>query len=347
MAPKAYIKYFIGLVIAFLIFHGVTWNLVTNNIFENTEGKYIGDLGRFSYAINSLHPRANELTLSRASKTFVNHNKVDIITVGDSFSNGSVGGRNPFYQDFIATEKNLNVVNIQPSPKGFIETILILNSSGALDSMRPKAIILESVERSSIQRLSKPINWNIEGNLGELLDASPLRVLPQKIDMPFINHHNYKASIYPILYNYDDNALWSKAYKATLNDNYFTSKDGRTLLYYSGDLKNIKRANFENISLLNSNLNLLQEILKEKSIKLFFLPAADKYNIYSKYIVNNKQPESSFFELLRETDKSYYLIDTKMILRKLSDRGVHDIYYSDDTHWSNKASAAISKSLKL
>jgi hypothetical protein len=76
------------------------------------------------------------------------------------------------------------------------------------------------------------------------------------------------------------------------------------------------------------------------------MPAVDKLNLYSKYIVNNKYGESTFFEQLRPLKKEYILIDTKTILEQEVDRGVKDIFYSDDTHWSYKASEAIAKNLK-
>lgn len=39
-----------------------------------------------------------------------------------------------------------------------------------------------------------------------------------------------------------------------------------------------------------------------------------------------------------------YLLDTKAILEKEVDRVVKDVFYSDDTRWSYKASEAITKS---
>jgi hypothetical protein len=92
---------------------------------------------------------------------------------------------------------------------------------------------------------------------------------------------------------------------------------------------------------LNDNFNTLQALLEKKGIKLYFMPAADKSNVYADYIVSKEYPKSHFFERLRELPKAYGFIDTKKVLKKMVDEGVKDVYYKDDTHWSYKASKAI------
>jgi hypothetical protein len=71
------------------------------------------------------------------------------------------------------------------------------------------------------------------------------------------------------------------------------------------------------------------------------MPAVDKYNLYRPYITSNKYKESIFFEELSMLDKKYTFINTKEILSDLLGKGIKDIFYADDTHWSYKASEAI------
>jgi hypothetical protein len=85
---------------------------------------------------------------------------------------------------------------------------------------------------------------------------------------------------------------------------------------------------------MNDNLNFLQNILNKKGIELYFIPAPDKYNLYSNYIVNNGYPKSRLFEILRPLVKEYNFIDTKVILDKMLEDGVLDVYHVDDTHWN-------------
>lgn len=60
---------------------------------------------------------------------------IDFITIGDSFSQGASGGLNPYYQDYIATLYNKNVLNIEAfkESKNYIETIYSLLNSGELE----------------------------------------------------------------------------------------------------------------------------------------------------------------------------------------------------------------------
>lgn len=125
----------------------------------------------------------------------------------------------------------------------------------------------------------------------------------------------------------------------------FTAKDPYSLLFYKDTIKYNESITSEKIQIVNENLNRLCLQLKSKGIKLYFMPAVDKLNLYSKYIIDNKYGQSTFFKQLRPMKKEYELIDTKSILEKEIDRGVKDIFYSDDTHWSYKASETIAKSI--
>ena len=329
----------LSLLALFILFHGMVWVSITGKVFKNPREN--GDQGRLSYQADMLFPRKNIVDLPVKHIHFKDYEEIDVLTIGDSFSNGFPRGRNRFYQDYIASNNNMKVMNITPFPEGYIETIVLLYNSGALDKLKPKIILLESVERSSIERLSKEIDWKITRS-SDKIRSYLLKDYYNAIPDPFfINKLNYNALLYTILYNFDDNAYFSKTYITDLSKDFFTGSNPRKLLFYYEDLKNKKLANQDSITLLNSNLNKLQGILDKKNIKLCFMAAADKSNVYEKYIVNNKYETSNFFELLREMPKNYTFIDTKKVLKRLVDNGIKDVYYVDDTHWSYKGSEAI------
>lgn len=73
------------------------------------------------------------------------------------------------------------------------------------------------------------------------------------------------------------------------------------------------------------------------------MATTDKYDLYYDFIVDNPYPKNYLFDLLRETPKEYYFVDTKTILLEALKRGEKDIYYADDTHWSYRASEIISQ----
>ncbi|MEA3523115.1 MAG: hypothetical protein U9R50_09060, partial [Campylobacterota bacterium] len=335
------------LTILFVGFHFITWNLFTKELFTYKNNMGVGDLGRMSYLTKSLTVRKNEQNLL-SKHTDYNDSiaSVDVITIGDSFSNGGGGGTNRYYQDHISTIQKIKVMNIQASNKGFIETVLILDSNGILDKLSPKIIILQSVERSAVSRFTKTIDWEIgsKNSSTSFLDKKYGRSKPKP---SFINNLNYNALLYSTLYKYDDNAIFSKTYISDMSKAMFSCQDNSKLLFYFEDLKNIPLSNDKSISLLNDNLNKLQKILDKKNIQLHFMPSVDKYNLYSKYIQNNNYPKSTFFEKLRPLKKDYKWIDTKMILGQMLEDNTTDVYYSDDTHWSYKASEEIFNQVRL
>ncbi|ABL01923.1 conserved hypothetical protein [Candidatus Ruthia magnifica str. Cm (Calyptogena magnifica)] len=346
MKEKKYLYIFSLLIILLIGFHFITWNLITKEFFIHKENIDVGDLGRMSYLSKSLTLRKNKQNLPNKHIQYNDNVEIDILTIGDSFSYGKGGGNNKYYQDYIATTQNLKVMNIQPSGKGYIETILILSSNGILDKLNPKSIILQSVENGAVDRYAKIIDWDIglKNISTSFLDK---KYSHSKPNPSFINNLNYNALLYSLLYKYDDNAIFSKTYITPLIKNLFSCEDKDRLLFYYKDLESLSKSNNKSIDLLNKNLNKLQKILSEKNINLYFMPSVDKYNLYSKYIQHNKYQQSAFFEILRPLKKEYNFIDTKMILEEMLDNNISDVYYCDDTHWSFKASEEIFKQVRL
>ncbi|WP_321311728.1 alginate O-acetyltransferase AlgX-related protein [Halarcobacter sp.] len=329
---------------------------------------YKGDLTRKVYKVDSVFPRPsyfnpdnNNLKNRHIPLIDWDGNEVDFITIGDSFSNGDTQGLNPFYQDYIATYNNLKVLNIPRlfKIKGFfidafnyIEEIQILNNMGYLDKMKPKYILIESVERYSIQRFSKKLDFTKTDNkffesLKLTKNIKTEKVIDDNI-FSFLNLNNFKAIRNQILFNFTDEKLFSHVYIEKLKKDFFSSNDSNTLLFLKEDVDNTNLVTKEKIKILNNNFNKLSEILEKKGIKLYFMPVVDKYNLYSNYLVNGKSyPKSQFFEYLRELPKKYKFIDTKKILSRALNRGEIDIFYSDDTHWSYKASELIFKEVNF
>jgi hypothetical protein len=157
----------------------------------------------------------------------------------------------------------------------------------------------------------------------------------------FINDGNFKYLYYNFLYLFSDNAFRGLVYKKRLSRPLFNAGDGKTLVFHGDDLQNLRLATPEYIRSMNDNLNRLSDILEAKGIKLYFMPVVDKYNLYSEFIIDNRHPKSTFFEQLRPLPRRYTLIDTKEILLERLKQGEKEIFHSDDTHWTWRASQAI------
>nr|WP_321266211.1 hypothetical protein [uncultured Sulfurimonas sp.] len=344
MNSKVYIKYLILIISLFVAYHFVIWHLFTSQIFKPKEGTSVGDLGRMSYQINMLHNRELKYTLPKEHlhKDNFNNQNIDILTIGDSFSNGHALGENPYYQDFLASQLNANVLNIKPYKKyNSLETIIGLLNNGHLAQLKPKIIIIESVERNVIDRFAKSIDYN-------LIDAEvviPNKLLkPEDFQIKFINTANYKLPYYMLKYIFYNNAQ-KYVYKLNLNKKLFSKNNAKNILIFRDDITNIPKFTLENIKKVNKNLNKTANLLKTLNIKLYFMPAPDKYDLYYDFIKDNKYPKNNFFELIRPMEKQYYFIDIKKILLPLLKQGEKDVYWVDDTHWSQKASEAISKDI--
>ena len=348
MKNKKFVYITLLIIILFVSFHYIVWNIFTYKIL-NPKPYTIGDLSRISYQLDSIHNRIDEVDLSKTHITYkdFDNKKIDIITIGDSFSNGAAGGKNPFYQDYLSTIYNINVLNISnlDSNYTFIETINSLIDNGWIEKIKPKIIIIETVGRKFYDHYARNQNWEIklDDNFEEKLYNQKWR---DNIEIPsFINTANYKVLFYSLLYNFKINAKDS-VYKFELTKDLFSVKNKNSLLIYEEDIKNLKYFTDSNIEQINQNFNHLSDKLKNIGIELFLMPAVDKYDLYYPFIKNNYFNENNLFKYLRNVNKNYYLIDTKKILEEELLKNEVDIFYADDTHWSYKASEAIANNLK-
>ncbi|QKF72669.1 hypothetical protein AFAEC_0472 [Aliarcobacter faecis] len=368
-----YIWIFLALVV--ISFHPIIYYLYVGKVFPK-DSTIVGDLARMTYSVDLLTDRKTENNLHNKHIQFYEYKgeRVDFLTIGDSFSAGAAGGLNPYYQDYISNIYNLSVLDIKmfKNSKNYIETIYALLNSGELENIGVKYILIESVQRRSLERFAID---NIDTNLNNIEEFSTLisknkNLLNRKVDENLLKTEKDSISLQYVLKNLfakssDDevsvinnlnlNALEynltfkikgygkmsSHVYREKLNKDLFSTKISDELLFYDEDLKYLKLETKDNVELLNNNFNLLANELSKKGIKLIFMPAVDKYNLYRPYIISNDYQESIFFEYLETLPKEYIFINTKDILSKEIEKGEKDIYFVDDTHWNYKASKTI------
>lgn len=338
-------------ILLFGTFHTFSWFLYTKGILVSDNGKNIGDLVRITCETSSSYPREIKNTLKeRHHEAYEwDSKKVDILTIGDSFSNGGGNGENRFYQDYIATIYDKKVLNIAPSTTelNYIEMVIALNNNGLLDMLKPKIIIIESVERFAVHRFSKDINFEYNITQEQFLQNmkhSIYNVDKAKIkhNISIINKRNYDCVLNPIYYKFtkksiDKNKL---VYKRELKRDMFLTKEANKLLFLKESIDFIQNSTNEKIKKLNNNINKLAKILKNKDISLIFMVVSDKYDLYSSYIKNNNLAKNNFFNIMESLKKEYYFIDTKSILLPLlEDR--KNVYFPDDTHWSKIAAKEV------
>ena len=321
-----------------------------------------GDLLRLGYLQGFTTPamQSPPLPAHHIEAKDYNGQKIDMISIGDSFSMGNslqVG----CYQDHLASHFNISILNI-PTQKDLSfhpVTILIqLINSGYLDRIKPKYLLLQSIEREAASRLSSDFNLTKTSTISELESkfskrGNAMQQGDQRDDqsfdfnLKFINNGNWKFVTNNVQYLFRDNAFKSKVIKSKLKQHFFSSPQGDVLLFHRDDYTAARTTNPQTMTTVNDNLNILADLLKTKGISLIFMPAPDKLTLYEPYLKKRTYPKSIFFEELRKLPRRYTFVDTKEILAKELSAGVKDLYYQDDTHWSWKAPAAISKSFIL
>jgi len=345
---KAYKIWTFSLLVLLVIFiaaNYLIWKLYTEDILT-FKPWHNGGLDRLGYIPGAKHYRKPESILPKKHIDNVDYagQHIDVLTIGDSFSNMDGNGRDPLYQDWIASTHGLEVLNIQQlNNMDSLTTLIVLLNSGYLDKIRPKHIIFESVERGILYTYAKDIDFTRTAPLDEIIKYYRTAKFGNESPPPFfINNGNFKFLLYRLLYKVSDHAYNSVVYIRDLNIRAFSVPQYENkLLFINADLQIIPLTTPEKIQLFNSNLNKLARLLRKKGMNLYFMPAADKYNIYSDYIIDNPYPKSIFYELLRNKPKAYIFVDTKTLLQEEVRKGEIDVYYADDTHWSWKGSKKI------
>lgn len=344
--------------VSFAIFFAnlILWNTQTNCIFEQEKKLQHGDLARIGYLRTSIpllpekkKPEKKHIEIGDYS---LSSERVDILTIGDSFFNGHAGF---YFQDILAGEFGYTVLNV-PCPLGYeaVDILSMLLRSGYYEEISPKFVIIESVGRFCIDRYGRlPID------VTDMLQPQISREELKNIYMGKEKIKSNKSFIDPRMYDGNVKFLQSKTNQTMgkkeinnsvtlvdLSRDFFTNIGQESkMLYYTEDVKKISLVNSVSVKKVQENLNAVAQLLQLYDTKLVFLLAVDKYDLYSDYIVNGPKLNNPLFEYMRQTNKNYIFVDTKAILRNELEKGEQDIYWMDDTHWSWKGQEAVATQL--
>lgn len=339
----------------FVLVNATVWIFFTRDILTRHGDIITGDLTRIGYITDLAHPRKNITDLPRLHLESGNYHgqAVDMLTIGDSFSNGASGGRNRFYQDYIATELDWTVLNLvgHPDGKNDIEAIAMLANSGFLQEARVRYVLLEATQRRAVARLTRTIDLERQisrDRIDEYYrfgDGSPGGSDFALPGIGFINDGNFTFLLYSALYTFRECTFKSATCRVTLKTPRFSMGDGREMLFYKKDIRAIRHSTPEQVGDMNDNLNALAARLGNIGITLLFMPAVNKFDLYRNDIANDDFPHDPFFELLRRQQRDYLLVDTKAILSEGLREGEQDLFFVDDTHWGPRASQRIAKAI--
>jgi len=352
---RSYVYIFSVFILLLFLYHITVYSFFTNKVIAAKDSGYVGDLVRLSYQLDFIQLKKTENTLSKQHLEGAEYHgqKIDVLTIGDSFSNGGGSGKNAYYQDYIASQNNYNVLNIKRlsfAGKGVAPTFFALYNSGVIEKIKPRIVILSIGSRDLVPRFAIPLDWAYKPD-SQLIDEEMKKMTPRDLvslqseDVSIVNTANFKLPFFTLMYKFTP--CYKQVCKFPLKESLFSNNTDKEILVYKKSVKGLYTSTHENVKNANTNLNRIAEILKEKGIKMYLMPAVSKYDLYSDFIENNPYSKDPLFDLLEPLKKEYTLINTKKILLPLLKKGEEDVFYADDTHWSYKASEAIFSQTKF
>lgn len=347
--------------------------------------RYLSDTERAAPAINSSGARYTYVSTNAANRgreinwaRILKNGSYDVVIIGDSFL-GVPHGKDLCRE--ISSVNNVSVLHIFTNHMAYangnpFRMATLLANNGFLKKSGARVVILETAERSLPERITAS---------GPLADSIPLpRAIPQKkavtkksggnkpLVTSALNTMNKSARIMGsfvsatgkdalMLKTWIKNDILSVTGSQTndgsyhflwLNESRFSSPVYHSrLIFYKNDIEAFHNPNVtypEDYIRMNNNLNSVSRNLQRQNITLFFMPAVSAYNTYYPYTIDPPTVRNPLFEILRELNHEYVLVDTKAIVSRMQQEGEHDLSgIGDPEHWTWKVTEAIADELDL
>lgn len=239
-----------------------------------------------------------------------------LFTIGDSFSQQNLYG----YAQFLGEELCRDIYNISRCPLDISPLQHLVKLLNRNEIPKQSIVIIESVERYMITGL-RQLNFN--DTIEEIfIDKDIERGTLLKNSLQFISKSiGYKQCVH----------------RFDITTDLFSHKNRVSLLYVydspwdnDGDFRFVE-FNMDDYKTAYNNLYTLHEMAEAHDIHMLFLIAADKYDVYAPFIIDNNFPRNPTLDSLLQEQ---WIINTKPILQIKAFEGVKDLYYINDTHWS-------------
>ncbi|MCH7400032.1 hypothetical protein MM236_18705 [Belliella sp. DSM 107340] len=336
-------------IIPFLVLFGI-------RILHNGPSRVDGDLVRMAYFYSNPLPMSTikdryDMPIMYSLLTETNpfaHREFEVMTIGDSFSEQDNLG----YKNFLGNA-GVSVLHVDRHISGSnpIQTLVSMMNSDFFEVVKPKYVVLQSIEREINQR-TRNVDFNeklenINFYIPEDSDSSvnsnnEVNAQDSYYSLQFFSDATIKMPLNYLQYLFMDKPITSNTYKVKTTTQSLFSNSPNNLLFYKRDFRNLAIKN-DSLSIVNSVnvLNKVSELLSNKNIELIVLISPDKYDLYYPYIKDkSKYKEPTFFSTYQNAEKFYKNIDIYGVFSsKLPDE--RDIYYYDDSHWAPKGAKII------
>lgn len=258
-----------------------------------------------------------------------------VVTIGDSFSQQMPNG----FQNFLAHLMGAPVSNISIDGKRMLpeQAASDLLMSGFFDS-HPGVewVIVESVERSLVEVWGK-VDVGRQPAFVPILYAGDADAATPAAQESLGRYFSQGLDWLKLSVGLDE----SPVCRALLAKPCFTTAAGEDVLYfYDRDLLQLSATEAE-LSVVVERLKALHGLYAARGIKMIFMPAPDKYELYQHLVVDNPYPERELgTQLSAALDTLDFVVNPLPELRRRLDNGEKDIFMADDTHWSSKGASA-------
>lgn len=228
-----------------------------------------------------------------------------VLFMGDSFTKS-------FYPYYVSKRIEGNTAkffasNIEAPEQAFVT---LCNNNVKM----PQVVVLESVERVFVERLSN-LNFDYSIQLNGLMNR---QAMEQQTDFTTY-YKNQLINNHSVLH-------------LSLMDSLFTCPGKEKELYFYHD--DIKIHTEKQIQIAVLKLDTLFQLAKDKHICLFYVIAADKYDVYQEFAIDNPYPRKTVLDGFYQFESNPCFVNTRQLLNMKAKEGITDLYYADDTHWS-------------
>ena len=263
----------------------------------------------------------------------------DVVVVGDSFSHGGGVGKPGDYVNYLAHESGRKVVVFTPPQDPAFDNPMqlafALLNQGVIDSTNCTNLVVQEVERYLVDRHCKFVTDHM---------SIPRPV----IDLQDDNGDEDKSKDYSPLLRVKDYIFYrflgaNPIYTAQLSRPLFSGGEPNKLYFYNDDVNlgiDVNEAQRERVV---ACFETVIEAARLQGVNLIILIAADKYDMYQDFIVENPYPAKTLNEDIAQwmPDSRDYLLFSKDVLHPLLQQGIKDVYLYNDTHWSPASSHLI------
>jgi hypothetical protein len=249
-----------------------------------------------------------------------------ICSIGDSFSQAGVVG----YQNYMGYALDDSVLNIRFSGREPAQTAIGLLNAGFFRDNGTKVVIVEKVERDFIATLQHLIFDNTLNNTWHTGDYGSEIGMDVAVDTIAYSRVTLGRIIKWVKINA---GRYNPVRHFKLNIDAFSHDWSNDLYIIEGELL-FTGITPSQIAQAKKNLIEMHEMFAAQGILLMFIVAADVYDVYSDFIVDNPYPKNPTLDYFADLSSEDWFVNTKEVLVPKIRAGIKDVYKINDTHWS-------------